>query len=251
MVVPMDELVQRIVELPGDPGSRIGLEEGIFVCPHCRIKSQHKLVKIEQKTDKLLQVKGRKGTSLLSVKHRHLIYRCVPCNGDTYFLTLLSTKQDAVPHPGGDRESPEHTSKLVHQFPISMLTMHKAIPRDVREATIETEKCFAIGAYNGCGTMARRAIDAMCQHKKAKGEDLYHRLKWLKEENMITPDLWQWAEELRIVGRDGAHPEWQSIKPKDAQYAVNFLREILRYIYINPSERAARRFKESSHKKSK
>jgi nicotinic acid phosphoribosyltransferase len=98
--------------------------------------------------------------------------------------------------------------------------------------------------------MARRAIHSLCADRKAKGKDLYEQLKYLKDNNLITPDLWEWAEELRIVGRSGAHPEWGEVSPEDAEYALRFLREIIRYIYINPAERAARRLKEAKKKKS-
>ena len=123
------------------------------------------------------------------------------------------------------------------------------VPGDVMNAAIEAEKCLAIGAYNACGVMARRAIDALCQNKSAAGDDLYRRLQHLRDTHAITPDLFEWAEELRIVGRSGAHPEWEEVSPEEADYAVRFLREIVRYVYINPAERDARRLKETKKKR--
>jgi nicotinic acid phosphoribosyltransferase len=114
---------------------------------------------------------------------------------------------------------------------------------------VEAEKSLSVGAYNACGVMARRAMHCLCSDKGAKGKDLYDQLLYLKDNNLITPDLWEWAEELRIVGRSGAHPEWEEVTPEDADYAVRFLREIIRYVYINPAERAEKRLKESKKKK--
>jgi hypothetical protein len=48
------------------------------------------------------------------------------------------------------------------------------------------------------------------------------------------------------MGRAGAHPEWQEVAQGDADYAVRFLREIIRYVYINPAELASRRIKETA-----
>ncbi len=70
----------------------------------------------------------------------------------------------------------------------------------------------------------------------------------MKDTHALTPDLWAWAEELRVVGRSGAHPEWEDVTAEDAEYAVRFLREIVRYVYINPAERSLHRLKETKKK---
>ena len=91
-----------------------------------------------------------------------------------------------------------------------------------------------MGAHNACGVMTRRAMHSLCEDKGATGNDLFKQLKDLKDKNAITPDLWEWSEELRILGRNGAHPEWPEVTPEDAEYGIKFLREIVRYVYINP-----------------
>lgn len=106
-----------------------------------------------------------------------------------------------------------------------------------------------MGAWNACGTSARRAVDALCQEKGGAGTDLYSRLESLKNKHLITPDLWEWAEELRTAGKAGAHPEWEDLTSTEAEYVVRFMREILRYVYINPWERQQRRLKEGKAKK--
>ena len=96
--------------------------------------------------------------------------------------------------------------------------------------------------------MTRRAMHSLCEDKGGTGKDLFAQLKDLKDRSVITPDLWEWSEELRILGRNGAHPEWPDVTPDDAKYGINFLREILRYVYVNPHERGLRRLKETSKK---
>jgi len=141
--------------------------------------------------------------------------------------------------------------EIVHQFPLYMETVHTTLPAPVRKAAIEAEKCFAVGALNAAGSMARRAVDALAQDKGGKGKTLYERLADLKTKGIITPDLWEWAEELRVAGRSGAHPEWEELSAEETDYAVRFLREIIRFVYINPHERASRRLKESKKKTGK
>jgi hypothetical protein len=161
---------------------------------------------------------------------------CVSCNKGTYFLVRLD------PRPPGIFE-------IVHQYPLSIMATNPLLPIDLAPAVLEAEKCLSVGAPNACGVMCRRAIHVLCQDKGAAGKDLHDQLKDLKDRNVITPDLWEWAEELRVVGKHGAHPEWEDVSMDDADYAVRFLGEVLRYVYVNPAERAARKLKETSTKK--
>jgi hypothetical protein len=145
----------------------------------------------------------------------------------------------------------EQSVKEIHRYPVVGMVADPSVPPEVMRAAIEAEKCLAVSAYSACGVMARRAIDALSQDKQAKGKDLNERLQNLKGVHAITPDLWEWAEELRVAGRSGAHPEWEDLSSAEAEYTVRFMREIIRYVYINPAERSARRLKEQAQKKPK
>jgi len=208
-----------------------------FNCPHCHIHSLHLLevahlgptVKVWLQNISTGRPYHRE-TNLL-----HHIYRCVKCKGDTYLLIRPTVET-----------RPE---RIMHQHPIPMPVVHESIPAEVRGAAIEAEKCLSVQAPNACGVMTRRAIHALCQDKGAKGKDLYEQLEFLRDNHQITPDLWKWAEELRIVGRSGAHPEWQDVTLEEAAYAVQFLEEILKYVYINPYEFDQRKLKETKKRK--
>jgi hypothetical protein len=80
-----------------------------------------------------------------------------------------------------------------------------------------------------------------CEDKGATGRDLFVQLKDMKDKQIITPDLHDWADSLRILGRDGAHPEFPEVTQDDAQDGVKLLREILKFVYILPYERAEKR----------
>ena len=232
----------------------IGRNEATFQCPHCGILS---LCLLQEPARQLqgyyetIMLKDKGGQNhQTSVYLQYFIYRCVNCGKDTYFLFQNEAK---IWSSGIGEGIPgiiaEEAAKVIHQFPVTNPTSHPSVPEDVRKATLEAEKCLSVGAYNACGVMARRAIQALCRDKGSKGEDLYNQLLFLRDKSLITPDLWDWAEELRIVGRSGAHPEWEEVSADDADYAVRFLWEIIRYVYINPSERAERKLKETKKKK--
>lgn len=229
-------------------------ERATFLCPHCNVVSLHFRSGQAPDYNQTVELRGKDGkdhTTQVTMQHR--IYRCVNCQKDTYFLISKEAKAWEFP-PSETDFTPtlvaENPSEKIHQYPISTQSLHPSVNEDVKRATIEAENCFSVSAFNACGVMARRAMHCLCIDKGAEGKDLYEQLKYLRDNNLITPDLWEWAEELRIVGRSGAHPDWEEVTKEDAEYALNFLQEIIRYVYINPAEREARRLKETKKKKS-
>jgi hypothetical protein len=221
------------------------------LCPHCNVTSVFVRAGERRKYTDVISVKAVDNERHdVTVTFEHGIYTCVNCSKDTYVLFRDSAQvvSDALV-PGMPQDVKEIPAEMVHQYPVATPSVHEAVPDDVRKAAVEAEKCLSVGAFNACGVMARRSVDCLCLNKGATGQSLYDRLKCLRDNNLITPDLWEWAEELRIVGRSGAHPEWEEVSGEEAEYAVKFLREIIRYIYINPAERAQRRLKETKKKK--
>jgi hypothetical protein len=151
-------------------------------------------------------------------------------------------------HTSSQKTLAGSVDSILHVYPTSTPLLHELVPLGIRDAAIEAEKCLGVGANNACGVMTRRAMHSLCADKKAEGKDLFAQLHDLKTKSVVTPDLWEWAEELRVLGRNGAHPEWQEVTADDAEYGVKFLREIVRYVYINPHERSQKRLKETSKK---
>jgi hypothetical protein len=219
------------------------IDNRVFPCPFCSVQTQHTLI-AQQEYHLPLNVLNAHGEEVAVIHYRtHRIFRCVVCQKDTYRLY-----QRLPPISAADAVDPQ-PEREIHQYPVSTLIGDQSkIPAKVRDAWLEAERCLSAGAANACGTMTRRAVDALAQDKGAKGKDLFERLADLKAKGLITPDLWDWAEEIRTAGKVGAHPEWEEMTPEEADYALRFLREIIRYVYINPSERQARRLKETKKK---
>ena len=53
--------------------------------------------------------------------------------------------------------------------------------------------------YNGMWRDDSRAMHCLCEDKGAVGKDLFDQLADLKTRQLITPDLWNWSEELRVL----------------------------------------------------
>lgn len=237
-----------------------------FVCPNCGVHSQHSRNGVANTFKGEIDVKiPQDGAAKVAFPEHvrcqsefvHAIWRCLRCGHDTYFLVRTKTTpldMDSLPTylPDNRRMAPlsqpmplvpEAVSKdwVVHQHPILTPTSHSAVQQGVKSAAIEAEKCLAVGAYNACGVMTRRAVHSLCEDKGAEGRDLFAQLNDLKTKQLITPDLYDWADSLRVLGRDGAHPEFPEVTADDAEDGVKLLREIVKYVYILPHERAEKR----------
>lgn len=227
-----------------------------FVCPHCGIHSLHTIILGAANAPRLTPAQQTiknpyvgdlpNPEAIYNIVLNHVISKCVRCQKETYFLVRQATQLPSQPVAKAGTTTPRW--KVMHQYPIPMPITHRAVNSDVRSAAVEAQRCLSVGANNACGVMLRRAIHCLCQDKGASGKDLFEQLADLKATSTITPDLWEWSEELRVLGKHGAHPEWPEVTPEDAEYGMKFLEDIVRYVYINPYELAQRRVKETSTK---
>ena len=227
-----------------------------FQCPHCGVYSLHTCVvdggqynghsdiDLKLPAGPFARSEWRDTRIPCTVTFTHWIMRCVNCEKDTYVLT----KSNHLP-VSSIRVSPDETdwlkfvSVVVHQFPVWNPSFHESVPAPISRAVLEAEKCLSVGANNACAVMTRRAIHSLSEDKNAEGKDLFGQLRDLKSKQIITPDLHEWADSLRVLGRDGAHPEFPEVTAEDAEDGVKLLREIIKYVYILPFERAEKRQK--------
>jgi Domain of unknown function (DUF4145) len=230
-----------------DSNSIPGVREATYDCPHCSTHGHHRLVmkceSVSLQRDVTL-VSTTSGNppirSLAEFINVHYVFRCSKCRLDTYFLRY----EDAGISPTGlktyeDSFREVHQSKVVHQHPLFIGVVHESVPESVAGAANESEKCLAVGAYNACAVMYRRAIQSLCKERGAKGRTLNDQLLYLRDNHLITPSIYEWADDLRDIGNQGAHPDdpdpvIADVSEYDAEYGVKFLREIIEYVYIHP-----------------
>lgn len=173
-------------------------------------------------------------TIQLAALHHHLIYQCPKCKHDTYVLKRLPGKSLSRDHP---QES--STEEILYRYPSPSVAVSEHIPDEVRRAAHEAELCLSVRANNACAVMARLAMECMCRDKGANGKDLFEMLGNLK--GKIPDDLLDWANDLRVLGKIGAHADYVDVSLEDAEYATNFMREVLKYVYVLPAERASKK----------
>ena len=127
-------------------------------------------------------------------------------------------------------------------YPKKVPTADPFVPKDIAEDFLEAQRCFMAGAWHGCAVMARRCMHSVAEHFKATGRDLYEQIEDLKNKQVITPTLSEQAQQVRVLGKHGAHPydmkgnELKDLNIDDAQSALEFCDFIFDQVFVQPEK---------------
>jgi hypothetical protein len=81
--------------------------------------------------------------------------------------------------------------------------------------------------------MCRRAVQEVAVLHKAVGKTLFEQIEFLAQNQTIAGDLKDWAHEVRLIGKDGAHADVPNdVTEQDADEAVEFTTQFINYIYV-------------------
>jgi len=87
--------------------------------------------------------------------------------------------------------------------------------------------------------MARSAVQFVMRDKKAKNGALKDQIDDLVSKGVLHPLMKDWADEVRIVANESAHPDApipDDATPQDSRDIVNFLDLLLSYTYDLPKQ---------------
>ena len=109
------------------------------------------------------------------------------------------------------------------------------IPEHIRSDLNEAKICLSSKAYRASAVMSRRAMQSACIDKGAAKGNLVNQLHDLASNQIITKNLKDWADVVRWVGNDAAHPGKDGVTEKDAEDMVNLAEQFLHVIYVTPA----------------
>ena len=131
----------------------------------------------------------------------HAVEECNNCQ--QHFLTIRLKNQ----YGQILKSYPEGLPKTVNSL------ISDSVKKDFEEALL----CQSVGAYRGAAVLARRAVQLICLDKGAKkGEKLHKQIEELFDNNIITQDIKDWADEVRYIGNDAAHPNKEEVNKEDS-----------------------------------
>lgn len=115
-------------------------------------------------------------------------------------------------------------------------TVPDHVPDGVAKAFLQAERNFPIAGHEeASGTMYRRSLEVGLHHKHPdmKGT-LAQRIKKLVEDNILTKELGEWSDSIRLIGNDAAHAD--EVTQDDLVMARAFTDAVLRYIFTLPEQ---------------
>jgi hypothetical protein len=105
------------------------------------------------------------------------------------------------------------------------------VPEMVKQSYDEAVECVNSKIWTAAVVMVGRALEAVCKDPFPDAKNLYHGLTKMKERGLISEELLEWSNELRVLRNLGTHATPEKITGEDANEAIDFLQAILEIFY--------------------
>jgi hypothetical protein len=109
------------------------------------------------------------------------------------------------------------------------------VPEHIRADLDEAKQCFAVSCWRAAAIMARRTMQSAAIEKGAVNGPLGDQIAELAAKGKITVDLKEWADVVRWVGNDAAHPGGQPVTREDAEEVLKLAEQFLHVLYVAPA----------------
>lgn len=106
------------------------------------------------------------------------------------------------------------------------------LPEPARRTYESAQSCFMTGNFEPCVLMCRKCLEAICTSLGVQEGTLAKRLRALKESGRIETRLYDWADQLRLVGNEAAHGLDGRLTKQDAVDGLDFVEAILQYVFV-------------------
>ena len=123
-------------------------------------------------------------------------------------------------------------------FPIGKPDPSENWPKNISRFWIQAHENQANENWDAAAVMARSALQAALRNQEAKGKNLKEEIDDLLHKGILPKIMKEWADELRLLGNESAHPHDTSNPPdeKDVHAVINFLDYLLLYLFDLPSQ---------------
>jgi tetratricopeptide (TPR) repeat protein len=151
-------------------------------------------------------------------------------DAETYYRQALAVSDNGV----NVRESTITTSVAATSDEQVSASLLQALPSLVRDDLIETQVCLQNQCWNAFGAMARRTVHSICADLGCGNGDLYAQIEDLAANHKLNSDECRTAHEIRTLGRNGAHPEWEPVTEQMATIGWGLLVWLCKHVYEQP-----------------
>jgi hypothetical protein len=208
--------------------AQINEEEGSIVarCPDCRGGLSTFVWKSER---------GELGSITRPFKDRHwhdcqISYRLFQCGG-------CGMGALGVIKFGGDYNYPGKYNRLLRFAPEAKqrLAIPLSVPDGIKNEFSEAERCLENSCFRAAAGLFRSVLDKTMRangYKTKKESNLYKQIEAAANDGVITQARKKRAhDEIRVLGNDVLHDDWQEIPEEDVLAAQHYSQRILEDLY--------------------
>lgn len=209
------------------------------VCPRCGNMSNFSYEgSIAIAYDPKLVAAERDGSRSRLPVERVSAFECLGCHSGVAVVEELYVDDRHWTKRGGGR----HNWRGVMWWPAPAVAgLTTEVPASIMECFKEGLRCLGAAAPRGAAVMFRRTLEAIVHDRGGANAiaalagpngKLYKALEVMASEHKITPDLAEWAKELRLAGNAGGHYDpMDDVTTEEAESLSKLLRHLLVYLY--------------------
>ena len=197
-------------EWSGQRGTELALYQ--ITCPFCEERGNFKIAHHAEK-------KKPNGQKVLNFD----TLECGNCHG--YVMCLWSAGHGL------------HSSRVL-PWPLKFEKHPEHWPAAIGRYWLQAKRSITAENWDATAVMARSAMQVALREQGAKGANLKQEIEDLSRKGLLPPIMKDWADTLRELGNDSAHPmpEQSATSSRDAQDIVRYLDFLLEYLYDLPKQ---------------
>jgi hypothetical protein len=153
---------------------------------------------------------------------RHMLLRCRRCGSP-----LLIEQENTGNMAAGDI----FDSAPVVLYPQSDLRVNPKAAPVIRAAAEEGINCYRARAYTAAAIMCRKTLEGVCEAYGVKERTLAASLKKMLDTDLIDKRLYEWSDQLRLIGNEAAHGVGIVSSAQDARDGLDFTIGIIDYLF--------------------
>lgn len=192
----------------------------VYYCEHCEDKRSYKTIS--------------KHTNDEQPPCEYTFAVCETCNYPSVFI-----REDMGTENGFEDDS------YYKVYPANQRHIGFLLPEIVRKSYDEAIKCELAKIPIACVVMVGRTLEAVIKEHLPQNPTIFKGLEEMKKSGVISEELFNWSQRLRVLRNAGAHATNVDILQPEASEALDFLQAILEILYhLRP------KFKSISERKS-
>jgi hypothetical protein len=155
------------------------------------------------------------------------LFLCPSCDNVNLIKTIYSSETVQIDWAGN------YDVVVEHLFPKNKFGNFKNLPSRIGKAyakAIKLKKSESMASV----IFSRKALEAICDDKKANGRNLKEKIDNLAEKVAIPTLLMDAAHSVRLLGNEGAHELDADVSVDDAETLLALCDAIIGYVYEAP-----------------